>query len=103
MVDDAGEVVQYLRKKLGKEKIFVLGHSWGSVIGLTLARTHPEWLYAYIGSGQVINGQENERVAYANTLRAAVAAGNQAAITELKAIAPYPGEAGRTFVRAGQI
>jgi proline iminopeptidase len=95
MFDDAGEVVQYLRKKLGKEKIFVLGHSWGSVIGLTLARTHPEWLYAYIGVGQVINGQENEHVAYANTLRAATAAGNQTAVAELKAIAPYP-EAGGT-------
>jgi pimeloyl-ACP methyl ester carboxylesterase len=90
MVDDAGEVVQYLRKTYGKEKVFVLGHSWGTVVGLSLARAHPEWLYAYIGVGQVINGRENERVAYANTLRAATAAGNQTAIDELKSIAPYP-------------
>lgn len=90
MVDDAGEVVQYLRKQYGKPKIFVLGHSWGSIVGLSLARAHPEWLYAYIGVGQVIQGQANERVGYANTLRAATAAGNQAAIHDLKAIAPYP-------------
>ena len=90
MVDDAGEVVQFLRKRYGKDKIFVLGHSWGSLIGVSLAHKHPEWLYAYIGTGQMINGNDNERVGYANTLRAAEAAGNQDAIAELKSIAPYP-------------
>jgi proline iminopeptidase len=90
MIDDAGEVVQFLRNRYGKEKIFVLGHSWGSLIGLSLAHAHPEWLYAYIGSGQMINGKENERIGYANTLRAAVAAGNASAVAELKALAPYP-------------
>jgi proline iminopeptidase len=90
MIDDAGEVVQFLRKRYGKEKIFVLGHSWGSLIGLSLAHAHPEWLYAYIGSGQMINGKENERIGYANTLRAAEAAGNASAVAELKALAPYP-------------
>jgi proline iminopeptidase len=90
MVDDAGEVVQFLRKRYAKDKIFVLGHSWGSLVGISLAHAHPEWLYAYIGSGQMTNGRENERVAYANTLRAAEVANNSPAIKELKAIAPYP-------------
>jgi proline iminopeptidase len=94
MVDDAGEVVQFLRKRYAKDKIFVLGHSWGSLLGISLAHAHPEWLYAYIGSGQMTDGRENERVAYANTLRAAEAANNPPAIKELKAIAPYPEEDG---------
>jgi pimeloyl-ACP methyl ester carboxylesterase len=89
-VADAGEVVQYLRKRFAQDKVFILGHSFGSLIGLTLAREHPEWLHAYIGMGQVINGRENERVGYQLTLRAAEKAGNQRAIDELKAIAPYP-------------
>lgn len=90
MIEDAGEVVQFLRKRYEKNKIFVLGHSWGSLVGVSLAHSHPEWLYAYVGTGQMINGKENERVGYANTLRAAEAAGNLSAIAELKAIAPYP-------------
>jgi proline iminopeptidase len=90
MIEDAGEVVQFLRKRYEKNKIFVLGHSWGSLVGVSLAHAHPEWLYAYVGTGQMINGKENERVGYANTLRAAEAAGNLSAIAELKAIAPYP-------------
>ena len=90
MVDDAAEVVQYLRKRYGKEKIFVVGHSWGSLVGLTLAHEHPELLYAYIGAGQMIDSKAAEPIGYANTLQNAVAANNQRAIAELKAIAPYP-------------
>ncbi len=87
---DAAEVVQYLRAKYGKDKIFVIGHSWGSLVGLTLAHQHPEWLYAYIGMGQVINGKENERVGYRLTLKLAEARNNGTAVAELKSIAPYP-------------
>jgi proline iminopeptidase len=90
IVDDAAELAHFLRARYGKDKIFVLGHSWGSIVGVSLAQRHPELLYAYIGTGQLIDGQENERVGYAETLRAAEAARNQAAIEELRAIAPYP-------------
>jgi proline iminopeptidase len=94
MVDDAAEVVQYLRKRYGKKKIFVLGHSWGSLVGLTLAHEHPDLLYAYIGAGQMIDSKRAEAVGYANTLRDAEAANNQRAVAELKAIAPYPNSDG---------
>lgn len=90
MVADAVDVVQYLRARYGKKKIFVLGHSWGSLIGLQLAHEHPELLYAYIGMGQVINGRLGEHVGYETTLRIAEAKGNAKAVAELKSIAPYP-------------
>src|SRR5579883_1391184 len=44
MQADADAVVRYLRSTYGKDKIFVMGHSWGSILGLTLAQQHPEWL-----------------------------------------------------------
>jgi proline iminopeptidase len=94
MVDDAAEVIQFLRTRYGKDKVFVLGHSWGSVIGVSLAQQHADLLYAYIGTGQWINANEGEHIGYLETLRAAKAAGNQRAIDELKAIAPYPGADG---------
>ncbi|MCY1014504.1 alpha/beta fold hydrolase [Pyxidicoccus sp. MSG2] len=90
ITEDAVEVVQYLRRRYGKEKVFVLGHSWGSLVGLGLAHRHPELLFAYVGMGQVISGQENERVSYALTLAAAEAAHDLVALQELRAIAPYP-------------
>jgi proline iminopeptidase len=90
MIEDTEEVVKYLQATYGKQKIFVLGHSWGSILGLELARRHPEWLYAYVGMGQIINMRENERLGYEFTLRAAAAAKNDEALAELRSIAPYP-------------
>jgi proline iminopeptidase len=87
---DGVEVIDYLRNRYHKNKVFILGHSWGSVVGLTMAHEHPELLYAYVGTGQVISGVENERVGYADTLKVAEAAGNTAAVAELKSLAPYP-------------
>src|SRR5215831_3012608 len=49
MVADAEEMAAWVRGELGKKKIFVIGHSWGSFLGLQLAQHHPEWLHAYIG------------------------------------------------------
>lgn len=90
MVEDGEELVAYLREHYGKSKIFVLGHSWGTVIGLAIAQRHPDWLHAYIGVGQVIHGQSNERIGYEWALGQARADGNREAIAQLEAIAPYP-------------
>jgi pimeloyl-ACP methyl ester carboxylesterase len=92
MVADAETMVRYLRRAYAKPKIFVLGHSWGSLLGLTLAHEHPEWLYAYVGVGQMIDSAKSERLDYLATLEAAENARNATAINELKAIAPYPGK-----------
>jgi pimeloyl-ACP methyl ester carboxylesterase len=91
MTDDAAQVVEYLRQRFHKQKIFVMGHSWGSVLGVELAQRHPDWLYAYISVGQVVNMRRNEEDGYAFALREAKAHGNTAAVHELESIAPYPG------------
>ena len=89
LVADTEEIAKWAQTALGKKKIFVIGHSWGSYLGLELARRHPDWLYAYIGVGQLTNGPENERRGYAFALNAARQAGNAQAIKELEGIAPY--------------
>lgn len=91
MVDDAIEVTAYLRQRLARDRIIVLGHSWGSALGLELARRKPEWLYAYVGIGQVVNMLDNERVSYARILEEARTRGDETAIAELTALVPYPG------------
>ncbi|TRW18150.1 alpha/beta fold hydrolase [Glacieibacterium frigidum] len=86
---DAEEVVQWARKRFGKDRVFVLGHSWGSMLGLRLAAAHPEWLHAYIGMGQITDGRESERRGWAWAMAQAKAAGNAEAVRELTSIAPY--------------
>jgi proline iminopeptidase len=90
MVADGEELVAWLREHYGKQKIFVLGHSWGSIIGLELARRHPAWLHAYIGMGQIVDGRDSERLGYEWALQAARADHNEQAVRQLLALAPYP-------------
>jgi pimeloyl-ACP methyl ester carboxylesterase len=99
MADDAAQVVQYLRRHYGKQKIFVLGHSWGTVLGTLLAQRHPDWFYAYIGVGQVVNVRRNEELGYDFALRQARVHGNAEAVKALEGIAPYPGTAPMTIDR----
>jgi proline iminopeptidase len=87
---DTLEVANYLRKRFGRDKIFVLGHSWGSTLGLWLAHEHPELMYAYIGVGQLISSQQNRATMYRDSLAAARERHNEIAIKELESIAPYP-------------
>ena len=55
IVADAHELTQILQNKFNKQKIFLAGFSWGSVVGMTLALQHPEDYLAYIGISQVVN------------------------------------------------
>jgi pimeloyl-ACP methyl ester carboxylesterase len=89
MVADTEEMVKWLRSTLKKDKIFVMGTSWGSYLGLELARNHPEWLHAYIGMGQLTSAPESERRAWTWTLAQARADANTEAVRELEALAPY--------------
>jgi proline iminopeptidase len=96
MIADTEEMAAWARRELGKDKIFVLGHSWGSFLGLQLAERHPEWLYAYIGVCQLIDGPESERLGWRFAMDAARRDGNADAVRELESIAPY-GAPGQTI------
>lgn len=88
--DDAIELIELLRSRYGKQKVFVLGHSWGSAVGLSVAAARPDLLHAYVGMGQFIDVRENERVGMAWTLEQARRAGNTKAVQEIEALRPYP-------------
>jgi proline iminopeptidase len=85
-VNDAHELVSWLKKRYKKEKIYLLGHSWGSVLGIHLVQRYPEDFYAYVGVGQGVNLFENESLSFKFVLDTAIAEQNEEAIKELKAI-----------------
>ena len=90
MEQDTLEVVNYLRNRFKGEKIIVVGHSWGSVLGLWLAHEHRDLIYAYVGVGQIVNMQNNAEVVYKDELQQARSLHNNQTVKELEAIAPYP-------------
>lgn len=84
MIADAIAVTEYLRGRFGKEKIYLMGHSWGSVLGVLTVQKAPELFYAYIGMGQVVRQLESERLAYTYMIKEFQNAGNQKMVRKLK-------------------
>ena len=85
-VKDTHDVIQFLRKQFNQDKVFIIGHSWGSLIGTLSVQKYPELFYAYIGIGQYVSGKENEAISYRFVMEAAAKKNNQKAIQELKKI-----------------
>ena len=90
MVGDAEELVDYLRKKYKKKKIILMGHSFGSLLGVKLAKKRPDSFYVYVGMGQFIDFQQSEKYGFEQTLSMARKDNNVEAIKQLKSIAPFP-------------
>lgn len=92
LLKDLFEIVQYLKKKYNKQKIIILGHSWGSVLGSTFIKQYPEEVAYYIGVGQVINMIENERVGYEKVKELILQASDKKSIKKLEVLGDYPGD-----------
>jgi len=89
-VDDAVELTELLRKRFDRDKIYLLGHSWGSVIGAKTAARHPESFYAYIGVSQVTDVMAAQQLVYQRTLQKARSLGESEAIAQLERIGAPP-------------
>ena len=83
---DARELTSYLKSRFGKRKIYIVGHSWGSILGVNLVQKYPDDYYAYVGIGQVVNMKENERVSFEHVFDIAKNIGDKNAIKELSAL-----------------
>ena len=62
--DDAVCLTEKLRKTYQQDKIFIIGHSFGSVLGMHLIEKFPNLYYAYIGMGQVVNDTKSREITY---------------------------------------
>lgn len=63
-VSDAHQLTLYLRDRFNQEKIYVLGESWGSILGIWLVQDYPDLFHAYISTGQMVNTTENDVLGY---------------------------------------
>ena len=93
-VSDLIELTRYLEQRFDKKKITLVGHSWGSAIGLLAASNRPDLFNASVGIGQVSIMAESERISSDWTLRQAEAANDRDSMAKLKEIGPpsYTGE-----------
>jgi len=85
LVDDTIAVTDYLRERFNQPKIYLLGHSWGSYVGIRAAERTPERYHAYIGMGQIAHQIESEKLAYDYALERYRAQGDTTTVRKLEA------------------
>lgn len=61
---DAMELIDYLLNEFKQEKLYLMGHSWGSVVGMRLVQTIPDRIEAYVGISQVIEPRQSDQLLY---------------------------------------
>ncbi len=85
-VSDAIEVIEYLRSKFSKTKIYLVGHSWGGYLGMRVAIEKPELLAGYFALSPMINQLESERLSLQTMHDSAIKTNNLKQLAELSQI-----------------
>jgi pimeloyl-ACP methyl ester carboxylesterase len=92
LVADTVEVTNYLRDRFGQEKIYLVGQSWGSTLGVLAAQQHPELYHAFVGVGQMVSQRETDIMFWEDTLAWAEETGNTGLAETLRRNGPPPYE-----------
>lgn len=92
MVLDTLQVSDYLGERFDQDKIYLVGSSWGTIIGVLAVQRSPQSYHAYIGTGQMVDPFETDQLMYAESLQDARTAGNDSRVDQLLALGPPPYE-----------
>lgn len=84
MISDTKEVTNYLRKRFGQEKIYLMGRSGGTFIGMHVAARAPKLYHAYIGVAQISYQLKSESLAYEYMLKQFNEKGNEDMVRKLE-------------------
>ena len=85
-VADLEELSLYLLQRFGQRRLFLVGQSWGTVLGMRLAARRPDLVAAYVGVNQVVDRGAEELRAYRVCLQRARERGNGMAVTQLEGL-----------------
>lgn len=89
-VRDVAAVTDWLRARFHVPKVYLLGHSYGTILGVLAAQAHPEKYYAYVGTAQMVAVTENDRIEYQQVLDYAARTGDSSLAGQLRAWGPPP-------------
>lgn len=89
-IADLDELIETVRQRVGQDKVAILGHSWGSALGVLYAARYPAKVGAYVGTAQYGDGPAAEAASYAFALAEAQRLSNRKALEELRALGPPP-------------
>ncbi len=76
LVDDTIALTDYLRERFAEQKVYLLGESWGSTLGVLAVQQRPDLFHAYIGSGQMVSQRVTDQIIWRDLLAYADRTGN---------------------------
>ena len=87
-IEDLHALVQYFTKLFDQDKVILLGGSWGTELGTIYAHKYPEYVRAYVGYGQVVDGFLNEEHSYNYVYEKIKESNNSEDLKELEKVGP---------------
>lgn len=103
MTQDGIELARYLTQRYGQKKVILWGSSWGSILGVHMAKAAPELFYAYLGTAQIVEQKENQARSYASLLQLANDAKDQEALAILQGVGAPPWLDPRSFGKVRRV
>jgi len=97
LIADLDELVELVRGRFGKSQVAILGHSWGSALGVLYVARCPDKVSVYVGVAQIGDAAAGERASYAKAIAEAERQGKRAVLRKLRAIGPPPHTVERVF------
>jgi proline iminopeptidase len=89
-VADTIELAEHLRDRFGQDRIYLLGSSWGTILGTLAVQERPDLFHAYLGAGQMVDVAETDRRFHDELLAYARRVGDGGLAAELDAYGPPP-------------
>jgi pimeloyl-ACP methyl ester carboxylesterase len=89
-IQDCEELINLLTNRFHQDKVYLACHSWGTIIGLTVASRAPEKLHGYVGISQILNWPNNDTLCYQWLRTKAENANDQKTLKKLDDLGPPP-------------
>ena len=85
-IEDTHEVIKKIKTICGQDKVYLLGHSWGAILGVLYCQRYPDDVKAYIGVGQFVAYYEGEDISREWLKKQINEAGNESDLKRLEGI-----------------
>jgi len=85
LLNDLDNLVDYAAERF-HQPIIIVGHSWGTILGIEYAANHPDKIAGYVGVGQFVNSDESDRLAAETSEKLARKAGNEKDAEEIETL-----------------
>ena len=90
LVEDCNELIDHVLDRFNQDKVFVVAHSGGTIIGLRLAHRYPEKIHAYVGVAQIVDDLDQQKISYGFIVDEAEKSGNLKIQDSIEAIGQPP-------------